>query len=368
MKIVMINKILKGAYFALITLVLSSVLITLWTGYVFISQPSKSSDITKDDYFYPRIVHIESQATCNAKCSFCDYTSLKRIGSKLTDNEIEKILQDLSEIPKEHYFTIQPYKISEPFLEPRLPNLVKKYLKFHDSSEVSIISNANYLPSRIIDSIFSCSNRNFGYWESSYNKISRIRLAFSLNEIEKDKYESLMKLSFTRTIKNLQELHKRVSSENIQIPIDISRVSTDPLGDKLFQEYVNENFPLFKPRLLKINDWMSTNDFSNEHPLLSKLPVKAFKRLSCQRWSDLSIMASGDLALCCMDSGKINLDLGNIKSNNCLELYRRKIKRFIPKDSERGSSPYPCNVCSYRQGNDLEIFLFKFSMLCEKVS
>ena len=45
--IVIINKILRAAYLAIISLVLISIVVTLWTSYVLVSQPSKSSEITK---------------------------------------------------------------------------------------------------------------------------------------------------------------------------------------------------------------------------------------------------------------------------------------------------------------------------------
>ena len=84
-----------------------------------------SDDISS---LYPKIVHIETQAVCNAKCSFCEYDSLSRKGKKMSDENIKKIISDLSVIPSSRNVQIQPYKISEPFLEKRLPWIADEIL------------------------------------------------------------------------------------------------------------------------------------------------------------------------------------------------------------------------------------------------
>ena len=109
-------------------------------------------DIAK---IYPKMIHIETQAICNAKCTFCDYPSLIRKGDRMSDEMIEKIINDLSVIPENHMFVIEPYKISEPFLEKRLPSLVKLFLTFHKLSKVHIISNGNYIPEGSLQEILS---------------------------------------------------------------------------------------------------------------------------------------------------------------------------------------------------------------------
>ena len=43
----MIKTIIKSIYYAFVSIVLISIVLTAWTGYVFISQPSKSSEIVK---------------------------------------------------------------------------------------------------------------------------------------------------------------------------------------------------------------------------------------------------------------------------------------------------------------------------------
>ncbi len=320
-----------------------------------------------DENKYPGIIHIETQSICNAKCNFCDYKSLDRIGTVMSDELIEKVLSDLSQIPKTNKFIIQPYKISEPFLDRRLPSLIKKFLLFHEGSNVQIISNGSYIPDDSLTQILSYLNKDY-VWRSTSDssKISRLSLVFSLNEVQKDKYEKLMKLSFEKTVKNLKNIHQTLESTGYRIPIYLSRVSTSAKGDRNFTEFCEKEFPLFKNGLLKLNNWSSTNTYSTNHQQLSYEPLQAFKVLPCKRWHDLSIMSNGEVALCCMDSGIAKLNLGNVKTHDCLELYRRKYEKFIPPDNKRGSSSHPCNSCTYQQRDELVLQLNNLVNVCEQ--
>ncbi|MEQ9068278.1 MAG: radical SAM protein, partial [Gimesia chilikensis] len=48
---------------------------------------------------YPRHVHLETQARCNASCNFCPYPDLNRKHTKMSDELIDKILNELTAIP-----------------------------------------------------------------------------------------------------------------------------------------------------------------------------------------------------------------------------------------------------------------------------
>jgi hypothetical protein len=69
---------------------------------------------------YPLEVHIETQAICNAKCTFCPYPTMDRQGDKMSDGLIEKIIRDLKEIPAQLPFVIAPFKVNDPFLDVRI--------------------------------------------------------------------------------------------------------------------------------------------------------------------------------------------------------------------------------------------------------
>ncbi len=296
---------------------------------------------------YPKIVHIETQAVCNAKCSFCEYDSLSRKGEKMSDENIKKIISDLSLIPSARNVQIQPYKVSEPFLEKRLPWIADEILNKIPGSKIRLISNGNLMTEEKIDWLIDCSSR-----EKRRNK-KPISISISLNSVDKAKYERLMQVNYDRTIRNISNLHKRIGEvDNNGLKVVLTRVSTSAAGDLLFLEECARLFPNFKVSLLKLNDWFNYNENSRDKLIEMGVPLKAFKKLGCTRWEDLSIAADGSITLCCMDAGKENLNLGNAFEDNALDLYQRKYMRFIPGSGLRGDSPNPCNSCSYFQNTD----------------
>ena len=304
---------------------------------------------------FPSRIHVETLALCNAKCSFCDYNQLERKGIKMSDEIIEKILGDLSGIPDEHSFVITPYKVSEPFLDRRIAFTTEKFLSFHEGSSVEIISNGNYMPENIIRELQQISNTSL----KCLNNKNALSFAFSLNEASQARYESLMKLSHKKTLQNLKRLHKIYSEESFNASIRLTRVSTDAKFDAEFIEFCSINFPNFQCSLLKLNDWSSSNKYASQLLNSGLNHANLYRNLPCHRWTDLSIMANGDLALCCMDSGIDSQHLGNVKTQNCLELYFRKNNQFMPDSLRRKDSPAPCRNCTYFQATSQSKALFK---------
>ena len=72
----------------------------------------------------PENCTLRNTGSLQCKVQFCEYDSLSRKGEKMSDENIMKIISDLSSIHPSRNVQIQPYKISEPFLEKRLPWIV----------------------------------------------------------------------------------------------------------------------------------------------------------------------------------------------------------------------------------------------------
>ena len=302
----------------------------------------------KIDKFYPKQIHIETQSRCNAKCTFCEYTNLSRKGIEMPMSLIDKILEELSVIPSNHSITISPYKVSEPFLDRRLPLICSKIINSHPGAVVTIVSNGNYAPKETFQEIF---NNPKLFTRDSFSKI---RITFSLNTCDESEYESLMGLKFRKTIDNLNWIHSYFRALEVKPNIRLSRVSTSPGGDKNFIQYCSKNFPDFKLKLLKLNDWAGENPLLRTYLQNSNLEgANFFGGFPCHRWQDLSISSTGEVSLCCMDSGESSLLLGSVAENNCLDLYRAKVARFVPQTERRVHSESPCSSCTYYQGSSL---------------
>ena len=306
----------------------------------------KGKEINGNDLKYytifPKAVHLETQAICNAKCSFCPYTDLTRKGERMSLDNIFKIIQDLKAIPVEHSWYISPYKVNEPFLDDRLDTILAMIL-FNLSCNIKIISNGNYMPDSALNSLIKLDKRNPG----------RLNLTISLNTADPDSYKKLMKMSLDKTIRNLDKLHELSEmnpSSTLLNSIRLSSVATSSLLQKQFTDFVKTRYPRFKALNLHMNEWIADRESYKSHSLTNRAILSS----PCLRWSDLSITSTGDIALCCMDADA-TYNLGNAINTNALDLYQRKVQNFLENGKfldRRINAPreMPCSNCNYFQG------------------
>jgi len=99
----------------------------------------------------PAIVHVETLAVCNAACVFCPYPTLARQGERMPDTLIDKIIGDLADIPNNQAFQFAPCKVSEPFVEPRLFDILAQVNARLPNARISLISNGSPLTGRNLE-------------------------------------------------------------------------------------------------------------------------------------------------------------------------------------------------------------------------
>ena len=74
---------------------------------------------------FPAHVHLETQAVCNADCSFCPSSALRRSGVEMPDALIAKVIDDLTAIPRTLSFQLSLFKVNEPLLDVRLFDILR---------------------------------------------------------------------------------------------------------------------------------------------------------------------------------------------------------------------------------------------------
>ncbi|MDP6951424.1 MAG: radical SAM protein, partial [Alphaproteobacteria bacterium] len=129
---------------------------------------------------YPRHVHLETLAVCNAACSFCPYPTLEREGTRMPDALIDKIIADLAAISRQVPFMLAPYKVNEPFLDARLPDILHRINARLPNAAICLFSNGSAFTERSLSKLATV--RNIEY------------LVISLNECEAEPYEALMQM------------------------------------------------------------------------------------------------------------------------------------------------------------------------------
>ncbi len=274
---------------------------------------------------YPAMIHLETVAVCNAACSFCTYPGLARKGTRMSDSLIGKVIDDLTAIPREVRFQFAPYKVSEPFLESRLFDILALVNEKLPNAVITIITNGSPLTAKKIDQLGKVRNLDY--------------ITVSMNFDNPEEYEAVMKLPFDKTIARLEILHRKYEQGVIKCPIRLSRVTSNKRADdESFVAWVSENFPRFAALLTRRNDWIG--DIDSEH-------AQTVPDAPCHRWFDLSITATGVVAMCCMD-GSAKYPKGDVNTQHALQIYNQPWLRELRRTLiSRRSGPAPCNRCTY---------------------
>lgn len=271
----------------------------------------------------PREVSIETLALCNAACTFCPYPTLDRQGVKMSDELIERLIVEMSSwaVP----FFVAPFKVNEPFLDVRLPDICREIVSRCQTAKLRLFTNGAPLTDRNID------------WVAELPRSRIEHLWISLNSTDPDEYRKLMAIDMDRTFKRLFALHKRVASREFKHQVMVSRVMSDePKENVRFLQDVGRLWPLFHARLIKRDGWLGY-----VHPSSPKIP-----QAPCIRWWDLSIMATGKVALCCMD-GAGEFSIGDVSQDSMLAVYNQPmlLKRRQSASNRHGIEP--CQRCTY---------------------
>jgi hypothetical protein len=273
---------------------------------------------------YPMEVHIETLAVCNAACTFCPYPTMDRKGDKMSDQLIDKIIADLKQIPTSVPFTIAPFKVNEPFLDKRIFSVCAKINEQLPSAWLRLFTNGSPLTEDIIEKI------------CGVKKVTHLWI--SLNEVEAQAYEKLMQLPLDRTLSKLDLLHELVRQGRFPHPVMVSRVNDGTGRDQIFLNFVQQRYPMFKPHLIGGRNWTGQVDVGTN----ARVPPTG-----CARWYEVSIMASGKVALCCMD-GEGRHVIGDVNTQTVLEVYNspgyRKMRQFT---FSRKAAAAPCETCAY---------------------
>lgn len=274
---------------------------------------------------YPQFIHLETLAVCNAACSFCPYPDIERQGTRMPDQLIEKIIDDLTEIPPHMPLTIAPYKVSDPFIEKRLFSIIALINEKLPSAKITLITNGSTMTKKALQRVAALKNIKY--------------LRVSLNDYRQAEYEQLMGIPFDKTLKQLDVLHDMVNANEFPHPVTIGRVREANRHDKHFLEYCQERYPAIPAFLYARNDWIGNVEERTSSPTAPDV--------GCNRWYHLSIVATGNVALCCMD-GHDQWTIGDANNQNVLEIYNSKRYRDLREfNVSRLTTASPCNTCTY---------------------
>ena len=276
---------------------------------------------------YPKVVHLETLVSCPAACSFCPYPVLTRKGTRMDDALIDKIIHELAAIPVQVPFQLFPFKVNEPFMEPRLFELMGKINRMLPNAQLSLVTSAAPLTEAKALQLNQVVNLQY--------------LWLSVHESDPEAYTRLMQLPWERTAQRLQMLHRLKQEGQIFYPVVLARVGDGSAADQDFLDWGQHHYPLFKTGVYQRGDWLRQVSGEQVAGVSPDAPD-----ISCLRWFELSITATGQVAQCCMD-GQAEWPLGDVSQQHVLEVYNQAAyrRRRELALSRRGISP--CGSCSF---------------------
>lgn len=274
--------------------------------------PEEYGNYLREGYLdQPHEVSLETLARCNAACTFCPYPTLERIGTKMSDDLIDRVIDEMSGFDKPFMFC--PFKVSEPLLDKRLFPILQKVNDKVDKAKIRIFTNAAALTWNKAEELANIDN---------------LELWISVNSHIKEEYEPLMALSFERMLKNVDQLH----GSDFPHPVTVLKVGYD----EAFKRFCNDRWPYFEVALIKKDAWLG---FTEADSLV-------IPDTWCARWFELSIMANGVVSLCCMD-GEGKFAIGDINNQTLLEVYNTPHWRERREKMLSRKQVYPCSTCTY---------------------
>jgi hypothetical protein len=145
-----------------------------------------------------------------------------------------------------------------------------------------------------------------------------------------------MGLKFERTAKNLDYLH---SVEDFPHQVMLSTVGWP---NEPFRRYCYERWPKFQSMAIKKDAWIDFTDAQSP----------AIPDTGCSRWFELSVMANGKIAHCCMDDGEDpRYTIGDVSKQSLYEVYNsprwRDRREQLVSRKTLDPQTSPCSLCSY---------------------
>jgi len=276
--------------------------------------PAENFRILREHYLdQPNEISLETLALCNAACTFCPYPTIERKGTKMPDELLDRLLTEMEGFPNP--FIIAPFKLNEPLLDSRLIPMCERINDRIPQAYLRIFTNGSPLTVEKARQIALLRNVR--------------HLWVSLNAIDASDYEAVMGLKFAQTSKRLDDLHRM----DFPHPVVLSKVGGP---DERFRMYCHWRWPKFQAVVIKKDAWIDYTD-----PQIAEIPDTP-----CSRWFELSVMATGKVALCCMDEGKFVI--GDVNEHSLLDIYNQPFWRDRREQMlGRKSVPDPCSRCSY---------------------
>lgn len=250
---------------------------------------------------------IEVSSLCNARCSFCPNSKMKRKKEIMSNDLFDLIIKKI----KEEKITPRYFNLTgtgEPLLDKNLFYKIKVIKNNFPNSFVFFPSNFSIAGRDIVDKILT----------SGLDQI-----IISLNASNPTDYMKIMGLNYKNTIKNFKYLIKERNKRNSKLKIHIN-IAANKINSKEINLFVKKWEKLVDDISVNwIHSWAGAveNSSIRSKDLKTRYPCKSL-------FDQIVIQSNGSVPLCCVDYEKTT-DGGNIEKLSILEaFYSKKINKI----------------------------------------
>lgn len=261
----------------------------------------------------PFILQVENTNFCNAKCIMCPHTIMKRKCKVMSQEDFEKIINNVIKNYKIKRFTMTGF--GEPLIDPGLIKKIEFLNKNYPQINIEIYTNGALLNSNLIEKLLNM-------------KIKRI--TFSINGTE-ESYRKIMSLDYKNTKEKVLLFLKRKKELKSKTMTNVSLMIL-----KENQEDVERFIKFWRKhadsvRVYAPSNWAGAID-------LDIVTKDSFykKRWPCYAlWSSITVDVEGNLIMCCRDyeskikfGNLIKEDIEKIRQGNKFQELLKKQENF----------------------------------------
>lgn len=246
----------------------------------------------------PQDLQLETNTSCNGKCTFCEYPKMKRHGTAKWSNLIDLMYWY---VPKVRHVT--PFGMQEPFLEPRLNAILANIKQFNQHAETVVYSNMTVYNEDVMTELIKqqCLDKLcisfYGTTKKAYNTLQP---GFDYKQTQQN-------------IKKFMKLRKRLGWRKPLTSLHLL-ITPETMNDA--NKFMRKWRPIVDTAgFVRKDSWTGTQQYD---PILEMrlwgAPSK--ERFPCHRlWTSLVIRFDGSVVPCCLDAHN-SIPLGNAFNNH----------------------------------------------------
>lgn len=315
----------------------------------------------------PMTLMVDPANACNFKCTFCptgDDDLLRSAGRPLGLMRYElfcKIIDDLNEFP-DRVQSLRLYKDGEPFLNKRLPEMVRYAKAAAVAQEIYVITNGSVLSDATAAEIVEAG-------------LDRIRV--SVEHVSSEGYKALTKTfsDYDAVLRNVRRLFEAKRARRSSLHIDVKIIDTG-LGAQELAKFKTDFGPVADT--LSVETLMGWSDSSRKDWTLGTGPVTGIDGFSpldpvevCpQPFKGLAVNFDGTVSVCCVDWSHGTV-VGDLRTERLRDVWNGpKLREFrlLHLKGRRREIPV-CADCQYVNGHhplsrldrDADVLLERYS-------